>query len=778
MPPAQKQPKEIFLEAVERFAPDQWPGFLDQVCLNDPDLRNRVKCLLEAHISDESLLDSAAEVTCSRVDHVELEQPGSHIGPYKILHRIGEGGMGVVYMAEQEQPVRRRVALKIVKPGMDTTPSHRAIRSRTSGIGNDGPSEYCTVFDAGATDSGRPYFVMELVNGISATKYCDQQHLTPRERLELFIPVCLAVHDAHQKGIIHRDLKPSNILIALYDGRPVPKIIDFGVAKAAFQNLTEKTMFTQLGQIVGTLEYMSPEQAERNQLDIDTRSDVYSLGVVLYELLTGDTPIPRQRLRTAALDEMLRIIREEEPQRPSIRLGSSVELNAIAACRHVEPQKLTGIVRGELDWIVMKALEKDRGRRYDTARLFADDIRHYLDNESVVACPPSKAYRFRKFARRNRVTLVTLGVVAASLIVGLFGTAWQAYRATRAEAHALIEAENATQERDLALAAERRAESERANVRGALKYLAEVLEQAAPYREPDRELKVRTLLDRATARLETNNGMPPLVEAPIRQTVGRVYWGLGEFALAESQLTRAYALHRKHAGVDHSDSLNTAYDLGMLYWIQSDFDKAEPLFEEVVGGKTRLLGADHPETLRAVNGLGLIYLFRDELSRAEQLYVTTLGKTPPSSGDKGRDALRLLVMRGLALTHIQQERFEVSEALLNQVLEAQLVAVGNQHPETLITRAMLATLFVSTHRLEEAEPLAVEAFEIRRKVFGELNPHTLSSMGVLSRIYVAQERHADAEPLLRTILEQARSQSGRLPPFTIWEIGDVGLAHA
>ena len=591
MPPVQKQPKEIFLEAVERYAPEDWSQYLDQVCPDNPDLRNRVERLLEAHASDESMLDSPAVVAASTVDHFNPEIPGTCIGPYKILQCIGEGGMGVVYMAEQEKPVKRRVALKIIKPGMDTRQVIARFEAERQALAMMDHPNIAKVLDAGATDSGRSYFVMELVNGISATKFCDQQHMTPRERLELFVPVCMAVHHAHQKGIIHRDLKPSNILIALYDGRPVPKIIDFGVAKATFQKLTDKTMFTQLGQIVGTLEYMSPEQAERNQLDIDTRSDVYSLGVVLYELLTGGTPFSGQRLRSEALVEVLRIIREEEPQRPSTRLGSSAELPAIAASRHLEPGKLTGLVRGELDWIVMKALEKDRGRRYDTAGLFADDIRHYLNNESVVACPPSKAYRFRKFARRNRVALVTLGVVAASMVVGLLGTGWQAKRAMRAEANAVLEAENATRERDLALAAELRAESEKTNSSGALKFLSEVLEQAAPYREADRELKVRTLLDRATARLETNNGMPPLVEAAVRQTVGRIYWGLGEFALAESQLTRAYALHREHAGADHADSLNTAYDLGMLYLVQSDFGKAEPLFKVVVDGKTRLVGS-------------------------------------------------------------------------------------------------------------------------------------------------------------------------------------------
>ena len=300
--------------------------------------------------------------------------------------------MGVVYMADQKEPVKRRVALKIIKPGMDTQQVIARFEAERQALAMMDHPNIARVLDAGTTDSGRPYFVMELVNGIPVTQYCDEQHLTPRERLELFIPICQAVQHAHQKGIIHRDIKPSNVLVALYDGRPVPKVIDFGVAKATSQTLTERTVFTQLGQIVGTLEYMSPEQAQRNQLDIDTRSDIYSLGVLLYELLTGETPFDRQRLRSAAWDEMLRIIREEEPPRPSLRLSSSDSLPSIAANRHIEPKKLSTLVRGELDWIVMKALEKDRGRRYETANDFAGRPA-YLADDPIEARPPTLADR-------------------------------------------------------------------------------------------------------------------------------------------------------------------------------------------------------------------------------------------------------------------------------------------------------------------------------------------------------------------------------------------------
>ncbi|HMC12468.1 MAG TPA: serine/threonine-protein kinase, partial [Pirellulaceae bacterium] len=310
------------------------------------------------------------------------------------------------------------------------------------------------VLDAGTTDNGRPYFVMELVKGIPITRYCDQEHLSPKERLELFIPVCQAVQHAHQKGIIHRDLKPSNVMIALYDGQPVPKVIDFGVAKATNQKLTERTLFTEVGSIVGTLEYMAPEQAELNNLDIDTRADIYSLGVLLYELLTGATPFSGQQLRSAGFNEMLRIIKEVEPQKPSTKLSGSAELPSIAANRKLEPRRLTRLVQGDLDWIVMKCLEKERNRRYDTANAFALDIQRYLDDEPVLAGPPSTAYRLKKFLRRNKPAVVAAAIVLLTLAGGIVGTTWGLIRAEKARQREAARAEAETQQRRRAEAAE------------------------------------------------------------------------------------------------------------------------------------------------------------------------------------------------------------------------------------------------------------------------------------------------------------------------------------
>src|SRR5882757_7749698 len=416
-------PEVAILNAALELPADKRAAYLDQTCAGDVILRQQVEALLQAHEQAGGFLSAPpARFDFKRTVLMNVliaEKAGDKIGRYKLLQQIGEGGCGVVYMAEQEEPVHRRVALKVIKQGMDTKQVIARFEAERQALALMDHPNIAKVFDAGATDAGRPYFVMELVRGVKITDYCDEVHLSTPERLALFVQVCQAIQHAHQKGIIHRDLKPSNILIALYDGQPVPKVIDFGVAKATGPRLTDQTLYTEFGAVVGTLEYMSPEQAELNQLDIDTRSDIYSLGVLLYELLTGSTPLDSNRLKQGAILEMLRVIREEESPRPSMRLSTTEELPSIAACRNIEPRKLSGLVRGELDWIVMKALEKDRNRRYETANGLAADLGRYLNDETVHACPPSPWYRFGKFARRNKAALVAAGLIAAAMLAAV-----------------------------------------------------------------------------------------------------------------------------------------------------------------------------------------------------------------------------------------------------------------------------------------------------------------------------------------------------------------------
>jgi WD40 repeat protein/serine/threonine protein kinase len=435
--------EDLFFAASERQDPGARGAYLDEACGRDTDLRRRVEELLAAEPKVSQFLESPA---IGFVPMAGEESPCTVIGPYKLLERIGEGGMGVVYVAEQTQPMRRKVALKIIKPGMDTKQVIARFEAERQTLAMMDHPNIAKVHDAGATESGRPYFVMELVRGIPITEYCDREKLSIPERLELFVLVCRAAQHAHQKGIIHRDLKPSNILVAVIDGAAMPKIIDFGVAKATGSSLTERTLFTAFDQFIGTPLYMSPEQAELFGVDVDTRSDIYSLGVLLYELLTGTTPFDAQTFRTAPFDEIRRIIREQEPPRPSTRLsGLGARLTTVSNQRRSDSRKLVDSVRGELDWVVMKCLEKDRTRRYETAYGLARDLMRYLADQPVEACPPSLRYRFTKYARRNRALLAMATVVSLALIAGTTISTWQAIRATGAEtrmAAALVEARN------------------------------------------------------------------------------------------------------------------------------------------------------------------------------------------------------------------------------------------------------------------------------------------------------------------------------------------------
>jgi serine/threonine protein kinase len=573
--------ESLFLEALAR-SPDERATFLDQACAGRPEIRAAVDALLAAHEKSGNVLDrpptdpgqtlasctgqddpdatlaltagpdNASSASSATTDSRPISQAGIVIaGRYTLQEKIGEGGMGEVWVARQTEPVKRTVALKLIKTGMDSKAVLQRFEQERQALAIMDHPNIARVLDGGLTPTGQPFFVMELVNGLSLTKFCDEARLTPRERLELFVPICQAVQHAHQKGIVHRDLKPANILVTLIDGKPIPKVIDFGVAKATAGKLTDESMSTQFGSVIGTLEYMAPEQAGFSGVDIDTRADLYSLGVVLYELLTGLRPIDARRLEKAAITEMIRIIREEEPSKPSTRLSTDGALPSLAALRHTDPRKLMALLRGELDCVVMKCLEKHRDRRYETANGLARDIQRYLADEPVEARPPSAGYRLGKFLKRHKGSAIAAGLVLLALLVGIAGTTFGLIRAEaqRRKAVAAEKAEadqraSAVVERDKAVAAERQTGIERDKAIAAEsrstainEFLTQdLLTQAEPANTAAEDhVTLLEVLDRAAAKVGKRFADQPELESALRGTIANTYHGLASWEKAEAQ---------------------------------------------------------------------------------------------------------------------------------------------------------------------------------------------------------------------------------------------------
>jgi serine/threonine protein kinase/tetratricopeptide (TPR) repeat protein len=729
----------LFAEALHRATPEARAAYLDAACGTDAALRRRVEGLLRAAENAGDFLEQpptglTADATTTLLVGELSEKAGDRIGRYKLLEQIGEGGCGTVYMAEQEEPVRRRVALKVIKLGMDTKQVIARFEAERQALALMDHPNIAKVLDGGATPTGRPYFVMELVRGVRITEFCDEAQLSTAARLRLFVLVCQAVQHAHQKGIIHRDLKPSNILVTVNDGAPVPKVIDFGIAKATGQRLTDKSLFTQFHSFIGTPAYTSPEQAEMSSVDIDTRSDIYSLGVLLYELLIGRTPFDGEELLRSGLDEMRRILRETEPLRPSTRLSTlpADELTTSARRRHTEPPKLIHLVSGDLDWIVMKALEKDRTRRYETASGLAGDVQRHLNNEPVVARPPSNFYRLQKSVQRNKLAFGAATAVALALVIGLAISTAMFFKG---------EAEK------------KRAQAAAAKSEQVAQFLKDMLNGVGPSSALGRDTAMlREILDKTVERVGKDLKDQPGVEAELRSTIGEVYFALGQYEQAETMHRAALALRTRLLGDEHPDTATTLNALGIALDYQRRGPEAESILRKALGMRRKLFGNEHADVATSLHNLGHALAYQQKCTEAEDLYREALAMRRKLLGNENLDVAETLVQWGSTLRVLS--RFAEADLLYQEALTLRRKLLGNEHPA--VAHA-LDNWAISRHyqgNFAEAESMYRQVLAMRTKLMGNEHPLVASTRNNLITVLERQGKVAEAEELIDGLLKQ------------------------
>jgi eukaryotic-like serine/threonine-protein kinase len=762
----------IFKAAVS-LPVDRRATFVAQACGGNQELLGEVESLLRAHDAS-SFLDHLPDRSQAALDRNSVaERPGSIIGAYKLLEQIGEGGFGVVFLAEQQQPVRRRVALKILKAGMDTRQVVARFEAERQALALMDHRHIAKVLDAGATDAGRPYFVMELVHGVPITEYCDHCNLSLRERLELFMAVCQAVQHAHQKGVIHRDIKPTNVLVAIEDDRPSPKVIDFGVAKAINQRLTEQSLETAFTQLIGTPLYMSPEQAELSPLGVDTRTDIYSLGVLLYELLTSTTPFEQQRLHDVSYDELRRIVREEDPPRPSHRVSTlGPRAETAAENRRTDTRRLRQVVRGELDWIVMKALEKDRNRRYDTAAALLQDIERFLMHEPVEAGPPSAMYRFRKFVRRNRGTVVAAILVLLALLTGAAVSTWQAIRAYHAEQNFRIAADSEHKANQAEIAHRKQAEA-------VSSFLVSAFRSPDPYKD-GRTITIAEVLDRAAKDVQERFADDPLTKSALLDAIGASYSSLGLYRAAVPILEDARQLRVGTLGPDHRDSLSTMSALAWAYYKVGRAGEAITLAQETLKRQTSNLGTDDPATLASMNALASIYStpgierYDEAITIDEQAFQLTKAKLGPEARET------LITMDSLALCY---DRAGLTDDAISQeedTLSRMQIELAPDDPHTLMVMHNLASFYSHARRQQDARRLLVQALPLLERTFKFDKPRlgiddavAIGMMSDLARAYYVLGRTDEALQQFHEVVKVRQARLGPDHPDTIASMIDL-----